>query len=93
MNPNLAMVHLNPGLVGGIVGAIIGVIGGLIGTYFSIKNTKGPRERTFVVKMSIVCWILVLAFVFAMCLVPGFYKFLSHPGLFRLSGSRHSVGK
>jgi serine/threonine protein kinase/cytochrome c-type biogenesis protein CcmH/NrfG len=68
MNPGLI------GLIGGIVGGIIGLAGGLLGTYFSIKNTNGPRERAFVIKASVVCWILVLAFVFALCLIPGLYK-------------------
>jgi len=36
---------MNTGLIGGIIGGIIGVAGGIIGTYFSIKNTNGPKER------------------------------------------------
>ena len=39
---------MNPGLIGGIAGGVIGIAGGLVGTYFSIKNTRGPRERAFV---------------------------------------------
>jgi serine/threonine protein kinase len=73
---------MNPGLIGltgGIVGGIIGVAGGLLGTYFAIRNTKGPRERAFVIKASIACWILALAFVFGMCLIPGLYKLLLIP--------------
>lgn len=50
------------------------IIGGIIGTYFSIKNTKSPRERAFVVKSSIVCWVFVLAFILGMALLPGVYK-------------------
>ena len=73
MNPELI------GLIGGIVGGIIGVAGGLLGTYFSIKNTNGPRERAFVIKASIACWIFVLAFIFSTCLIPGFYKLLLIP--------------
>ena len=73
MNPELI------GLIGGIVGGIIGVAGGLLGTYFSIKNTNGPQERAFVIKVSIACWIFVLAFIFGMCLIPGFYKLLLIP--------------
>ena len=30
--------------LGGIIGSIGGVLGGLVGTYFSIKNTNGPKE-------------------------------------------------
>jgi serine/threonine protein kinase len=73
---------VNPGLIGligGIVGGIIGVAGGLLGTYFSIKNTNGPRERAFVIKASIACWIFVLTFVFGMCLIPGLYKLFLIP--------------
>ncbi len=73
---------MNPGLIGltgGIVGGIIGVAGGLLGTYFSIKNTNGPRERAFVIKASIACWIFVLTFVSGMCLIPGLYKLLLIP--------------
>ena len=73
MNPGLI------GLIGGIVGGIVGVAGGLLGTYFSIKNTKGPRERAFVIKASIVSWIFVLTFVFGMCLTPGLYKLFLIP--------------
>ena len=73
MNPGLI------GLIGGIVGGIVGVAGGLLGTYFSIKNTNGPRERAFVIKASIVGWIFVLTFVFGMCLTPGLYKLLLIP--------------
>ena len=70
---------MNPGLIGGIVGGIIGTAGGLLGTYFSIKNTKSPRERAFVIKASIACWIFVLVFVFGMCLTPGLYKLFLIP--------------
>jgi serine/threonine protein kinase len=73
MNPGLI------GLIGGIVGGIVGVAGGLLGTYFSIKNTNGPRERAFVIKASIVGWIFVLTFVSGMCLTPGLYKLFLVP--------------
>ena len=62
------------GWIGGITGSVIGLAGGIVGTYFSIKNTKSPRERAFVVKASIVCWVFVLAFIIGMSLLPGAYK-------------------
>ncbi|MGA2802548.1 MAG: hypothetical protein ABSE97_09320 [Verrucomicrobiota bacterium] len=65
---------MNLGIVGGVAGSVVGVLGGLVGTYFSIKNTKGPRERAFMVKASIVGWVFVAAFVLGMCLLPGVYK-------------------
>jgi hypothetical protein len=68
------------GTIGGWIGAIvvvgIGLLGGVIGTYFTVKNTKGPRERAFAVKASILCWILVVLFVAGLALIPGWYKLL-----------------
>ena len=60
---------------GGILGGLIGILGGVIGTYFSVKNTKGPRERAFVIRTSIGGWVGVSIFVLAMWLVPIPYKF------------------
>ena len=51
------------GLAGGIAGAVIGLMGGVIGTYFSIKNTEGPRERAFMIRLSILGWIGITAFL------------------------------
>jgi hypothetical protein len=61
---------MNPGFVSGIVGSLVGVAGGLIGTYFSIKNTKGPRERAFMIRAALVCWIGLNVFFVAMFLLP-----------------------
>ncbi len=58
------------GLVGAVVGSAVAVLGGVIGTRFSIKNTKGPRERAFAIKGSIICWVFVVAFVVGMWLIP-----------------------
>ena len=58
------------GLIGGIGGGVIGVMGGAIGTYFSIKNTAGPRERAFMIKMAAWTWIAITAFLVALWWVP-----------------------
>lgn len=63
------------GLVGGILGGLIGILGGVVGTYFSIKNTNGPRERAFMIRTSIVCWIGVSMFVIGMWFGPPPYKY------------------
>lgn len=44
---------MDPGMVGGIVGGVIGVMGGLVGTYFSVRNTAEPRERTFMIQVAV----------------------------------------
>ena len=64
------------GLVGGIVGGAIGLLGGAVGTYFSVRNTLGPRERAFVIKASVICWVFVTAFLVAMFLLPSPQRFL-----------------
>jgi uncharacterized membrane protein YfcA len=62
--------------VGGIVGSLLGVGGGVFGTYCTIKHTKGPRERAFTIKGSIICWVFVVAFLVGMSLIPQWYNLL-----------------
>ena len=62
------------GCVGGVAGGLIGLAGGIIGTYFSIKNTKGPRERAFVVKSAVVCWVAILVFLALLFALPNPYR-------------------
>jgi hypothetical protein len=45
-------------------------LGGAIGTYFSVKNTFGPRERTFMVKVAVVAWVAITAFVLGLLTLP-----------------------
>jgi len=59
---------MNIGLIGGIVGSALGLAGGLLGAYCSIKNAKGPRERRFVIWMSIACFVFVGLFLIALFL-------------------------
>ena len=61
---------MSPGLVGGIVGALVGVAGGLIGTCFSIRKTNGPRERAFMIRAALGCWIGLGALFAAMFFLP-----------------------
>ena len=63
------------GIIGGIIGSIIGLIGGIIGTYFSIKNTNGPKEKAFMIKISILGWIGIIVFLALMLLLPSHYRF------------------
>jgi len=67
---------MNIGLIGGIAGGVLGLMGGIVGTYFSIKNTNGPREKAFMVKASIIGWFGILVFLVLMLLLPNPYRFL-----------------
>lgn len=62
------------GILGGIAAGVIGIIGGIIGTYFSIKRTNGPKERQFMIKISIIIWILVTVFLCLLFFLPTPYK-------------------
>src|SRR5262249_48040925 len=62
--------------VGGIVGSLFGGAGGAMGRYVAIKNTKGPRERAFVIKASVWCAVSVVAFLVGMWLIPFWYNML-----------------
>ena len=66
---------MNPGLIGGIAGCVIGCIGGIIGTAASIRNTSSKRERAFVVKASIIGWILGIGFLVLLFILPTPWRF------------------
>ena len=61
---------MDAGLVGGLLGGLGGLVGGAIGTYFSIKNTSGPRERQFMVRVSVIAWVVITAFLVGLFLLP-----------------------
>jgi len=44
---------LASGLSGAILGPILGLLGGVLGAWCSIKNTNSPRERRFMIQMTI----------------------------------------
>jgi len=62
------------GWIGGIAGGVIGLAGGVVGTYFSIKNSNGPRERSFLIKSAVVCWIAILFFLGLLLALPNPYR-------------------
>jgi hypothetical protein len=64
------------GYLGGIIGSILGLAGGIFGSYCSIKNTKGPLERRFMIKASIVTGIALFIFLGLVFALPSYYRFL-----------------
>jgi hypothetical protein len=51
-------------------GSALGVLGGVVGTYFGVRNTKGPRERAFMLRVATVCWLAMAVFLAAMWVTP-----------------------
>jgi drug/metabolite transporter (DMT)-like permease len=43
-------------LIGGIAGATLGLAGGVAGTWASIRNTRTPAARAFMIRMSALLW-------------------------------------
>ena len=64
------------GMIGGIAGGVLGVMGGAVGTYFGISRAKGDAARAFMIKVSVVGWIVVSVFVAAILLLPPPWKHL-----------------
>ncbi len=67
---------MNAGMIGGVAGGLIGLAGGIVGTWASIRNTSGPRERAFMIRVCAVMWVAGLAFLALMLLLPMPWRFL-----------------
>ena len=67
---------MDAGTVGGIIGVSLGLAGGAIGTYASLKNTQGPRERQFMVRVAIAAWVGITIFLVLLFLLPNPYRWL-----------------
>jgi hypothetical protein len=74
MEKDMASAELG-GLIGAIVGTVLGILGGVIGSWFSIRNTDGPRERKFVIQASLVGWLLLGLFIAGIVLLPSPHRF------------------
>lgn len=58
------------------IGILAGISGGVIGTYGAIKKTNGAKERAFMIKYSVLSWIVLIAFLVSLFLIPNPYNFL-----------------
>ena len=65
---------MHPGTIGGIIGSVLGLCGGLFGCYCGIKNANGPRERSFIIKASIVCLAAITIFIVTFFALPLPYR-------------------
>lgn len=51
------------GLSGAVLGPILGLLGGIFGAWCSIKNTRSPRERRFMIRMTVLVWLLLCGLI------------------------------
>jgi len=58
-----AKTLLAGGLSGAVLGPIVGILGGIFGAWCSIKNTRSPRERRFVIRMTLLVWVLLCGLI------------------------------
>jgi MFS family permease len=65
---------MHAGFIGAIIGCVLGLAGGIIGTYFSIKNTNGPKERAFIVRAAVIGWIAIGIFLALLLILPSPYR-------------------
>jgi uncharacterized membrane protein len=63
-----------PGLIGGISGACIGIAGSAIGIYFSLKNTNGPKEKSFMLRFGVIISVCFVSLIILLFIVPEGYK-------------------
>jgi len=72
-----AKAAFTAGLSGAILGPVLGMMGGIFGAWMSIKSTKSPRERQFVIKLTVI----VFAEVIFLLLVIGVFLVLALKGV------------
>jgi hypothetical protein len=65
MDPVIASVY--------VVGAVIGFGIGVFGTYVGIKQSKSSRERAFIIRESVVWWLVSIAAILCFWLLPKTY--------------------
>ncbi len=61
-------------ITGIVISSLLGLAGGVVGTYFSIRNTRGRKERSFMIKVAIILWCGVTAFIVLWLVLPNPYR-------------------
>ena len=58
------------GVIGAATGIIVGFAGGIYGTLNSLRYARGPREKQFLIRASIACWIGITIFILLLLFLP-----------------------
>lgn len=58
------------------IGPLLGLAGGIYGSWNTIRQTKGPRERAFAVRMSWLMFFVLTAWLVLLLITPQPYNWL-----------------
>ena len=61
---------MDAGTACGLAGSMMGLMGGAIGTYFSVVNTRKPRERALMIRIAVLGWLWMAALIGLLFLLP-----------------------
>jgi hypothetical protein len=61
----------------GISFSVLILLIGVVGTFQSVKNSKGPKERTFAAQWNLLAWIAIAIFFMAVYFLPEPYNFMA----------------
>ena len=53
----------------------VALIGGGLASWSNIRQTQGPRERAFVIRICIIAWVLILSMLGLMYVLPVPYRY------------------
>ncbi len=62
-----------------IIGLLVmgmAILGGIIATYYNVRNVAGPKERTFVIQVCTVSWLIVLSLLLFAYFLPSPHRFV-----------------
>lgn len=59
----MLMDYATWGIMSGMIGLMTALAGGIFGTYYSIRSARTMKQKSILIKMSIVIWMVFLLFI------------------------------
>lgn len=54
----------------------VAISGGIVATYYNVRNVSGPKERSFVIQVCTVSWLIVLSLLLFAYFLPSPHRFI-----------------
>jgi len=64
-------------IIMGLVLLGVALVGGGLASWSNIRQTRGPRERSFVIRVCLLSWLLILSMLGLMYLLPAPYRYVA----------------